>query len=555
VGTVSIGLDIGSSAARAAEIEVDGNRRIVRRYGQVGLEPGWVADGEIVNGPAVAEAIRRLWGEVGFHGTEVVLGVSGPRVFVRQAEVPALDAGDLRSALRFNAADLLPIPLEETSFDFSVLGSAQPAGEPEHLKVLLVAAHQETLSSYLSVLDQAGLGAVAMDAAALALLRAVPPAAGDEGLEVIVSIGAELTTVAVRDAGVPRFIRTLTVGGNRLTHALADSLHLELAAAERLKRGAVAPDHPQLAQARKALGGDIRDLAEDVRATVDFFASQAEGREVSRILMTGGASQTRGLAAAVGGDLPAEIFQVAPFAGLEAAGLGLDPDGLERAAATATTAVGLALWPVESPLIRLSILPEEVTRRRQARRMLKLAATGVAAAAGLLAVLGAGQVVRVHDARAKVSADNRQIAALQAQVSTLQRLTAVHGEAAARVQLEVSALNGDIDWVRVLEQLAASMPPGVRITSFTGTRSATPGSAASTAAGSPIGTVSVSVAGGANADAAANWLDALLVDGDLANTQISGISIPVGSTTGATFSSTSSLTPAAKSSRAQAAQQ
>ena len=96
--SVTVGLDIGSSAVRAAEIEVgkDG-RRVLRRYAQVGLPPGYVADGEINNIPGVSAALRRLWSEGGFSTTKVVLGVSGPRVFVRQADAPAMRPEDLRS--------------------------------------------------------------------------------------------------------------------------------------------------------------------------------------------------------------------------------------------------------------------------------------------------------------------------------------------------------------------------------------------------------------------------------------------------------------------------
>lgn len=556
MSSVSIGLDIGSSAVRAAEIEVDQGRRIVRRYGQVGLEPGWVVDGEIVNAPAVSDAIRRLWSEVRFRSTDVVVGVSGPRVFVRQAEVPGVDTSDLRSSLRFNASDLLPIPLEETSFDFSVLAKPSGPEADEHMRLLLVAAHKDTLHTYVGCVEAAGLRPVAIDATPLALLRAVPPLGGEDSLEVIVSIGAELTTVAVRDGGVPRFIRTLTVGGNRLTHSLADGMHLELATAERLKRGVVPPDHPQLSQARRNLGGDIRDLAEDVRATVDFFSTQAEGREIERLLITGGASQTQGLAAAIAGDLPVEVFQIAPFAGLDVADLGLDPDGLARASCTSTTAVGLALWPVESPLIRLSVLPEEVVEGRRSRKLMQMAGLGVAGLVGLLVVLGGVQVLRVHDANAHLASDNRQIADLNSEVSTLQAQTAVHGEAVNAAQTEISALTGDIDWVRVIGQLSAAMPADVHITSFSGTRTDAPGAAATSGSTTPgIGTISVAVSGSANADGAADWLDDLARDGDLTGTTISGISVTTGASPSVTFSSTSDLTTDGQSSRAKAVKQ
>ncbi len=238
------------------------------------------------------------------------------------------------------------------------------------MRILIVAAHRDVLRQHLAALKGAGLTATAMDPAPLALMRAVPPAPeGSDPLaaEVIVSIGAELTTVAVRQAGVPRFIRSLTVGGDNITETIANAMHLEMAAAERLKRGAVASGAPQLAQARKAMSVELRDLAEDVRGTVDFFMAQTEGSTIERLLITGGASQTEGLASAIGSSVSASVMQIDPFSALALDGnLGLEREAIERASASATTAIGLALWPVESPLIRLSVLPEEVAAARRA---------------------------------------------------------------------------------------------------------------------------------------------------------------------------------------------
>ena len=58
---MSIGLDIGSSAVRAAEVMIDGDRKVLRRFAQVGLPAGAVIEGEVRDREAVAAAIKRLW--------------------------------------------------------------------------------------------------------------------------------------------------------------------------------------------------------------------------------------------------------------------------------------------------------------------------------------------------------------------------------------------------------------------------------------------------------------------------------------------------------------
>ncbi|HEV2370396.1 MAG TPA: pilus assembly protein PilM, partial [Acidimicrobiales bacterium] len=103
----AIGLDIGTFAVRAGEVEIDGDRLRLARFGQLTLPPGAVTTGEIVDVEVVAATLRRLWELVGFRSRRVVLGLANPRVVVRQAEMPLMSEGDLAAALRFEAADLL----------------------------------------------------------------------------------------------------------------------------------------------------------------------------------------------------------------------------------------------------------------------------------------------------------------------------------------------------------------------------------------------------------------------------------------------------------------
>jgi type IV pilus assembly protein PilM len=546
VDSISIGLDIGSSAVRAAEISFDRHQRRLRRLAQVGLPSGAVVDGEVVNPIAVGEALRRLWAEAGFSSHKVVLGVSGHRLIVRQADVPALNNDDLRSALRFDSQELIPIPMDDASFDFQVLARGEETDDSGRAtaRILIVAAHREMLRSHLASLAHAGLEAVAIDASPLALMRVVPSGA-DSGVEALVSIGAELTTVAVRQGGVPRFIRSLAIGGANLTSGIAAAMHVEPAVAEAIKRGAVPTGSPQLAQARKAVATDLRDLGEDVRATIDFFVSQADGSRVERLLVTGGASMTEGLVEQLAGGMDVEIRRIDPFALLTLGDIGLDQSDLQRARGTAATAVGLALWSAEPPGQRMSVLPGEVAEARKVRRMAVMAGAGVAGLAGLLVFVGAAKGLAAHLERSHVHDAQRQVAVLQAQVAQLQAETAVHSKVSARANLVKTALQGDIDWYRVISEIQAAMPANVHFASISGSRTVSTSGSANSAA---VGTLNFQLEATGGMPAAASWLDALQKDGSLQGSWVSGIA-ENGNDGALTFGSTAMLTSKSHSGR------
>jgi cell division ATPase FtsA len=212
-------------------------------------------------------------------------------------------------------------------------------------------------------LKGAGLEAVAIDAAPLAVMRVLPTQTEpgtDGGAEALVAIGAEMMTVAVRQNGMPRFIRSLAIGGAKLTRDIATASHVEPAVAERLKRETTPGSSPQLAQARRAVTTELRDLAEQVKATLDFFAAQSDGVPVDRLFVTGGAAQTTGLVEALTNEMKMLVELVDPFGPYELEQLGLDDAQLARARGSAATAIGLAQWGYEAPEHRLSVLPDEV---------------------------------------------------------------------------------------------------------------------------------------------------------------------------------------------------
>ena len=69
----AIGLDIGTSGVRAAELTFGKSGITLEKFGQVALPEGAVRDGEVVQPGAVTEAIKQLWEHTKFSGKEVIV--------------------------------------------------------------------------------------------------------------------------------------------------------------------------------------------------------------------------------------------------------------------------------------------------------------------------------------------------------------------------------------------------------------------------------------------------------------------------------------------------
>ena len=95
----AIGLDIGTSGVRAAELSFGKGQVTLEKFGQVALPEGAVRDGEVVDSDAVAAAIKQLWAHTKFSSKKVVIGVANQKVIVRQVDLPWMPADELKKSL------------------------------------------------------------------------------------------------------------------------------------------------------------------------------------------------------------------------------------------------------------------------------------------------------------------------------------------------------------------------------------------------------------------------------------------------------------------------
>lgn len=538
-----IGLDIGTFAVRAAELDLGGDQPTLLRFGQVTLPPGAVVNGEVENGEAVGAAIRRLWSESGFRSKQVVVGVANQRVIVRQADVTAMAEEDMRSALRFEAQELIPIPLDEAILDFQVLETIpNPDGEPQ-ARILLAAAQRDMVRTHLAAVERGGLTPSAVDLVPFALIRALggPPEFLPEPGQgsAIVSIGAGVTNVVVHEAGVPRFVRILLIGGDDITQSIAEQLDVDVDLAEDLKRRANEDSDDDLeARTGAIVNQQIGSLVEEIRGSLDFYQAQADAAPYERVLLTGGASRTAGLLDRLQGALGTPVELAHPLATLRVGKVGLSDEQLADAEPLLATPIGLSMAgaPLEKGTRRITLLPTEVSEVREQRRQLSLVLMGVAALAGLLLILWFLRGMQLTREQDKAKQAEAEVAQLQSEVAQLQDLTALQTDLAARQTSAQAVLAGDVDWTRLLQDVATAIPNDVWLTGFTG------------AVGNPS-TVNFA-AMGFDQTSTARWL---LRIGDLSS--LNGLWVPSSTKSPGegglvSFTSTAGLTDAARSDRA-----
>jgi type IV pilus assembly protein PilM len=348
-GRKAVGLDIGTSAVRAAELSTGRGGHTLERFGQVALPVGAVVDGEVLDRDAVTTALKTLWSQTRFSTKRVVLGVANQKVVVRQVDLPWMETRELKKALAFQVQDFIPIPVEQAIMDFHPLEEFTNDQGNRMLRVLLVAAGREMVGSCLEAVQHAGLTPVMVDLTSFAIIRASTHADAlgmDTHAEALVDIGARVTNIAVHQGGQPKFVRVLLMGGADITEAVAERMGIALEQAEVLKQQLGIPASPTDRDAHPAgrvIETTSSSLIEEIRGSLDYYLASPAAVPIRSIVVSGGGSRLEGLVARLAAVTRLPVECANPLASIRIGNTKLSTEQLGHIERLASVPVGLAM--------------------------------------------------------------------------------------------------------------------------------------------------------------------------------------------------------------------
>jgi type IV pilus assembly protein PilM len=345
-GRTAIGLDIGTSGVRAAELSFGKRGITLERFGQVALARGVVRDGEVVDAGALADALRQLWTHTGFRSKDVALGIANQRVVVRQVELPWLPERELKASLPFQVQDYLPMSVDQAVLDFHPVEEVAVPGQPRVLRGLLVAAVRDVVLANVNAVQLAGLRVTSVDLTSFAVLRAMGSTGpADADTVALVDIGAKVTNVVVHRAGVPLFVRILLLGGQDVTDAVGEGVGADPTQAEALKQlpDSAGYDAEQLLAAARAVEESTAVFVDEIRSSLDYFATSSAGAPLQRLVVTGGGSRLQGLAERLEAVTRLPVVAGDPLRSLHIGRTGLSDAQLDFVQPLVAVPVGLAL--------------------------------------------------------------------------------------------------------------------------------------------------------------------------------------------------------------------
>lgn len=275
----------------------------------------------------------------------IAVGVSDS--VVRHAEIPLMPVEDMRQILKNNTKTYLQQDLPGYVFDCHIVVARQPAMAPEKLKgagnvpktkVLAAGAKKQFIDDLQAAIRNAGLVAQHIVPGLVGPINAFEmtmPEPFSKGILALVDIGFKNTTISLLQQGELILSRAVSIGGDRLSSGLAESMGISYAEAEGIKVGM-----PSEVQAN--LEALLIPLGRELRASIDFFEHQQD-KTVTEVFISGGSARSEFIVQVLQSELMIECKPWSPLNFLEMALPPQQTAEIEMVAPQLTVAVGAAL--------------------------------------------------------------------------------------------------------------------------------------------------------------------------------------------------------------------
>jgi type IV pilus assembly protein PilM len=263
----------------------------------------------------VSVALKQLVKDTGTKSHEVNIALPESKVFTRVIEVPQLSARELTSAIKWEAEQYIPLPLDQVNVDFTVLRESKDTGTNK-MEVLLVAAPKALMDKYLTILEMSGLTAIAAETEIIATSRAIARSIPNVRTVMVVSLGAQTTDIAILRSGILVFTRSVSAGGEAITRAISQNLDFTMTQGEEYKRTYGLQKDKLEGKIVNATKPIMDTIINEMKRAVAFYEEKYKDQHVETIMLSGGTARLPGMVVYIAESINVEVQMANPWIGI-----------------------------------------------------------------------------------------------------------------------------------------------------------------------------------------------------------------------------------------------
>jgi type IV pilus assembly protein PilM len=348
--------------------------------------------GSIDKHAAVASTLRQFLSRNDIGKEEVAISIAGQNSFARFIKLPPVEPKKIPEIVQFEAIQQIPFDINEVEWDWQKM---EIQNNPD-AEVGIFAIKNELIAEIMDHFTRENLHITCVQIAPMAMFNYLlydrkEVSAEGRKATIVLDIGAENSTLAIctRDTVWQRSIR---IGGNSFTQAIADAFKLSFEKAEKLKRSA--PMSKYMRQIYTAMKPVYTELSGELQRSLGFYGSSGPGRDqgFSQIIAMGGGMKLQGLTKYLQQSLGIAVIKPDSFEKLKASP-SVSAASFHENICDFGIVYGLGVQMLNQAKITVNLLPGKIARAMSWNRKARLFATA-ASILVLVSILAMGTAFR-----------------------------------------------------------------------------------------------------------------------------------------------------------------
>lgn len=341
-----VGLDIGSSFIKLAELKDTGKGLSLSKFGMARIKPGIIVEGRIADMETLANEIKALFKSQKVREKNVAISTGGHSVVIKTINMAKRSEKELHDAIYSEAEQYIPYDIDDVNIDYQILGESEFS--PDQINVLLVAVKKDLVAEYIELIHMAGLNPKIIDVDTFALQNTyeILPYESHEKVTLLVDIGASKTSLNILKAKTSLIMRDTVSGTNQFLEEVASSFDISIEEAEQAING----ESGDLTNYEKIqeIGIKVAQMwCSEICEVVNTYQSSSNDELVEKIILSGGGVFLEGLKECLLSELEADVSVINPFEALIVNENKFPDSFITKAGPLAPIAIGLALRRVD----------------------------------------------------------------------------------------------------------------------------------------------------------------------------------------------------------------
>jgi len=266
-----VGLDIGSSSIRVAQVEYNGGKPDVTALGHTILDTPIINVNDPGTKQYVVQKIKDALKDAGVKTDKAVAALPEAMIFSKLATVPNLEEDKLDQMLYYELKNHIPVDPGDVQKDYIYLG--QDTENPKLMKILIIAAPKVLVDVYRSIAEESKLSLIALETETVALARLSGFVVDSQKSVLIADFGFKGVDLCLVKGGKILFSQSIGTGSDSLTRAISIDLNITHEQAESFKMKMGLMPNEQEGKVLRTLTPIMHIITNEITKLINYFSS------------------------------------------------------------------------------------------------------------------------------------------------------------------------------------------------------------------------------------------------------------------------------------------